>query len=203
MLLEAIDKIENRDKDILSLFYDRNTFTLRNCNSYDLISGGKKLLSGAVKEFVRFHFTEKDIKTEYLDPLLKFLKDCRPLDIFSTNYDVCIELLCKRNKKKCVTGFNPTWNPQVFNESDMDIRLYKLHGSATWYKTGGEYESSNLLIKGTKFELVTRETAVPFIIYPGKKLQYDEPTIDMSNLKNSSKMLNTFLLSDIRLRMNI
>jgi SIR2-like domain len=80
------------------------------------------------------------------------------LNIFSTNYDVCIELLCKsrRNKKKYVTGFNPTWNPQVFEESETDIRLYKLHGSVTWYKTdSGEYASSDLLIKGTNFELIT------------------------------------------------
>jgi hypothetical protein len=184
MLLDAIEKIENRDKDFLGLFYDRDTFTLTNCNSYDLISDGKKLLSGAVKEFIKFYFTEKEIKTEYLDPLLKFLKVCRPLDIFSTNYDVCIELLCERKKKKCVTGFNPTWNPQVFETErriNRDIvRLYKIHGSATWYKThSGEYESSNLRIKGTKFKLVTRGTAVPFIIYPGKKLQYDEPTFNI------------------------
>jgi hypothetical protein len=75
MLLSAIEKIEDRDKDFLSLFYDRNTFTFRKCNSYDLISGGNKLLSGAVKEFVKFYFTEKVIDTEYLKPTLKIPED--------------------------------------------------------------------------------------------------------------------------------
>jgi SIR2-like domain len=142
----------------LVLFYDKDTFTLRNCKSYNLISDSKKLLSRALKGFIKLYFTKNDISTEYLDPLLKFLNVCSPLNIFSTNYDVCIELLCKsrRNKKKYVTGFNPTWNPQVFEESETDIRLYKLHGSVTWYKTdSGEYASSDLLIKGTNFELIT------------------------------------------------
>ena len=166
MLLEAIEKIENRDKDILSFFYDKDTFTLRNCKSYNLISDGKKLHSIALKGFIKLYFTENDIRTEYLNPLLSFLKVCRPLDIFSTNYDVCIELLCKskRNKKKYVTGFNPTWNPQVFEESDTDIQLYKLHGSVTWYKTdSGEYASSDLLITGTNFKLMTGEKALGYI----------------------------------------
>ena len=35
MLLEAIEKIENRDQDILSHFYNKNTFTLSNCKCYD------------------------------------------------------------------------------------------------------------------------------------------------------------------------
>ncbi|MFZ0511001.1 MAG: SIR2 family protein [Candidatus Nitrosopolaris sp.] len=103
------------------------------------------------------------------------------MDIFSTNYDVCIEQFCKLNNKECVNGFNPKWDPEVvFNNPHMDVRLYKLHGSVTWYRTEqGEYESSNILIKDMKVELATRQEAIPFIVYPGKKLQYNEPTIDI------------------------
>ena len=139
------------------------------------------MLSEEVQKFIKIYFTQKEIKTEYLRPLLAFIKDCKPLDIFSTNYDVCIEQFCKLNNKECVNGFNPKWNPEVvFNNPHMDVRLYKLHGSVTWYRTEqGEYESSNILIKDMKVELVTRQEAIPFIVYPGKKLQYNEPTTDI------------------------
>ncbi|MFZ0511000.1 MAG: hypothetical protein WAM14_05295 [Candidatus Nitrosopolaris sp.] len=74
MLLKAIEKIENRDQDILSHFYNKNTFTLSNCKCYDLISDGKKLLSEEVRKFIKIYFTQKEIKTEYLRPLLAFIK---------------------------------------------------------------------------------------------------------------------------------
>jgi hypothetical protein len=58
--------------------------------------------------------------------------------IFTVNYDTIIELLCTRNGIKYVDGFNPYWDSSLFDDAD-GIRLYKLHGSCTWYSSGPAY----------------------------------------------------------------
>ena len=124
---------------------------------------------------------------------MAFIKDYKPLNIFSANYDVCIEHFCRLIRKEYVDGFNPKWNPDVvFNSENTDVRLYKLHDSVTWYRTEqGDYVSSNVLIKDMKVNLATGQEAIPFIVYPGKKLEYYEPIIDiLVELKKQLKAVN-------------
>jgi hypothetical protein len=99
LLLETIEKIENRDNEVLPLFYEKSTFNLSECSGFGLISGKKRLLSEEIKRFIKLTFTEKEIRIEYLKPLISFIKDQKPLSIFSTNYDVCIEELCRVTEK--------------------------------------------------------------------------------------------------------
>jgi hypothetical protein len=114
--------------------------------------------------------------------LNNFIRECSGLSIFSTNYDVCIEQFCIENGRKYVDGFNPNWNPEVeyLRHSYVDLRLYKLHGSITWYRSeGGEYTRSDIEVRDERPILVGGLEAVPLILYPGRKLEYIEPVIYM------------------------
>jgi hypothetical protein len=55
------------------------------------------------------------------------------VDIFSLNYDLCIETALLSARRQFVNGFTDDhgWQPSVF-EGDHPIRLFKLHGSLDW-----------------------------------------------------------------------
>jgi SIR2-like protein len=179
-LLMTVEKLENSSKDILLDFYEGSFPILSTCNGYNLISGGKTLLSQEIKNFIKTTFTEKGLNVDYLKPLVDLVRDYRPLHIFSTNYDTCIERFCLLNDLKYVDGFNPQWDLNQFNRTDIDVRLYKLHGSIGWFRSEqGDYVRSDVKIGGTRARLNTNQDVVPLILYPGKKFEYIEPMFDM------------------------
>ena len=70
------------------------------------------------------------------------------------------------------------------------VRLYKLHGSITWYRTEvGDYKSIPIKPSDMEIKLSTDQPAVPLIVYPGRKLDYNEPIIDI--LVELKELLNT------------
>ena len=79
----------------------------------------------------------------YLSPLLTFFQFGKSLNIFSLNYDTCIEQLCARNHVPIFDGFSrpaskQRWSPRLF-ESNLHsrnriVQLVKLHGSVLWYE---------------------------------------------------------------------
>jgi hypothetical protein len=147
---------------------------------FDLDYGG---LSDELRTFIRRKCSEQvtSESVEYLDPLAEFLATtgCRPLDIFSTNYDLCIELFAKNHRLRCRDGFDPFWNPTDFEKSDADIRLYKIHGSINWLQTtSGEYVKTVTDAGAGKVKLLTGDSADPLILYPAKKWQYQEPQLE-------------------------
>lgn len=173
LLLDAIEKLENAQKDILLKFYDNKEFILSNFK-------GDKHLSSEVKLFIREKCFISKEKTNYLKPVLPFVNRYNSLDIFSTNYDNCIEEFCDAQGIKCVDGLDASgWNVEIFRNLDEGIRLYKLHGSIIWRQTKeGEYV--RFPARATDESILTSSgiTAVPFILYPGKKLEYSESGID-------------------------
>jgi hypothetical protein len=189
-LLEITERLENVDKDGILHFYDNCIPLLQENPGYHLISNANKpnsdggrqpeSLSDIIKRFIKTTFTEKKLDVRYLEPLNQFIKSYRPIHIFSTNYDICIETFCQEYDKKYTDGFSPGWDVDNFEKKDVDVLLYKLHGSIRWYRTGsGDYEASRLILDGTKVKLDTRQRAIPLILYPGRKLEYIEPTLDM------------------------
>ena len=122
-------------------------------------------------------------KIEYLLPLRAFF-DSGPLNIYSVNYDTVIEQFCAENRLNFTDGFDEAWNPGLFDdEKNFDIKLFKIHGSITWYKTeynrfikslvGGKEGSSD------KIELITGEKAENLMIYPAQKYEYYEPLFEL------------------------
>lgn len=70
-------------------------------------------------------------KIAYLARLNDFKAIAESVDVFSLNYDLCIERAFTENGYTIVNGFTENgWTPSEFNSSDM--RLFKLHGSLDW-----------------------------------------------------------------------
>jgi hypothetical protein len=113
----------------------------------------------------------------YLSRLIDFSKFEMPVDIFSLNYDLCIETALQESGVDFVNGFTTIgWNPVVFTDKSR-LRLFKLHGSLDWVENGSfgicstkfpihdrvadfEGEDSPLLIFGTNTKLTGRD---PFL----------------------------------------
>jgi hypothetical protein len=69
----------------------------------------------------------------YLRGLGELCIDGNGLDIFTLNYDLCIETALTAANLKFSNGFNSSgiWYPGSFYES-VPVRLHKLHGSLDW-----------------------------------------------------------------------
>jgi SIR2-like domain len=188
-LLEMTERLENSHEDFLLDFYENCNPLLQKTKGYHLVSQGNRLLSNEIKAFIKTAFTEKKLDMGYLKTLNYFINSYRPLHIFSTNYDICIETFCEENDKKYFDGFTPSWDADEFMKRDVDVLLYKLHGSVRWYRTEqGDYEASRLTFAGASIYLDTHREAVPLILYPGRKFQYIEPMFDI--LAELKKQLN-------------
>lgn len=173
LLLETIERLENKDKDILLKFFKTTDYALEGYTD-------KRPLKDELKDFVKEAGIVAGTKIRYMEPLLGFLGEYSPLDIFSVNYDICVEQFCNIYRRKCVDGFDITWNPRLFEQKDADIRLYKLHGSITWYRTDrGDYTKLPIMTKKAETELITGEKATTLILYPMRKWEYAEPLLEL------------------------
>lgn len=78
-------------------------------------------LSIILKEFIKSEAGKSDIETEYLRGLLKFMKAFRPLHVFSTNYDICIERFSVANNKTFLDGFfDGKWDSVKFVDKNLN-----------------------------------------------------------------------------------
>jgi hypothetical protein len=107
-----------------------------------------------------------------------------PVQIFTTNYDLLIELACEESDIVAINGFegffHRRWNPCCFDDdigkatthaqtprfepSARHIRLYKLHGSISWFESNGQFYEEKPTIESRRTSL---------IIYPSR-LKYAE-----------------------------
>lgn len=171
------------EEDIIynNVFHDSNS-----TNNNDEI---KKLIKSIYDELLSFIRTKVIVpksqiaKLEYLSPLKAFF-DLGPLNIYSVNYDTVIEQFCAENRLNFTDGFDEAWNPKLFDdEKNFDIKLFKIHGSITWYKT--EYNRfikslvDNKQGNSDKIELITGEKAENLMIYPAQKYEYYEPLFEL------------------------
>lgn len=75
---------------------------------------------------------------DYLSPLKDFLSLSRPLNIFTLNYDLCLEKAFEALGIPYTTGYKardkdlPIWDPSEFEKNSYEVSIYKLHGSIDW-----------------------------------------------------------------------
>ena len=173
LLLETLDKLEKRNQENLLRFYEGGKYILERYPE-------KKPLKEELKDFIKDCGVVKAEKIQYLEPLLGFTTENTPLDIFSVNYDICIEQLCNLYKKEYTDGFDNKWHPELLEEQRFDIRLFKLHGSVMWYNTDrADYVKLQIKTKKAETTLITGERASTLILYPMRKWEYSGPTLEL------------------------
>jgi hypothetical protein len=182
LVLGTLNALNNKEKYDLVYFYNKETFKFKSEDAINVL----KILESDLKEFIRKKVVVDKDKISYLTPLIEFQKE---INIFSVNYDTCIEMLCVKHKLKYTDGFDLYWNPELFEkEKEFDIKLYKLHGSIMWYVTDyGNYVKLPIKLpiemkREYRFPLYSGEIASPFILYPiGRKWEYTEPVGYLTN----------------------
>jgi len=173
LLLETLTKLEKKDEEPLLRFFEGEMSDLI---KYDQVGS----LIKDLKDFIKSKTIVSAEKIEYLQPILEFVEGYGPLDIISVNYDTCIEQFCNVYNLVYQDGFDVNWNPKTFSTEYTKIRLYKLHGSATWYKSDrGSYIKSPVMTTESKIELITGEKAESLMLYPMQKWDYAEPLLEL------------------------
>lgn len=137
----------------------------------------KQLVKGAIQleerlqEYLRKSCTMEKKRRKYLYPMMTWLKkkECR-LDIFTLNYDLLIEELCDEFFLRYTDGFLFHWQPDLFQDQQFQICLYKLHGSFTWYQSKmGERFKIPLVSQRSEMEDFAEDQVASMMVYPRRK----------------------------------
>lgn len=127
----------------------------------------------------------------YVERLADFCSEGIGIDIFSLNYDLCIETaLTDFSNRKFVNGFTEDgWRPQTLMDEATEVRLFKLHGSLDWIDDAKAYglcslewprhkdaediegEHRPLLIFGTDQKLTAREPFLTLVYHFSQQVQ--------------------------------
>ena len=174
LLLDTLTKLDAKDQEPLLRFYEGGEFILRGYPE-------KRPIIEDLKDFIKKKtIVDNQDKIRYLDPLLGFVEEHRPLSIFSVNYDTCIEQFCSVHRLDYQDGFDVNWNPRVFDRENTDIMLYKLHGSIIWYRSDrAGYVKLPIMTDEASIRLITGERAESLMLYPMQKMGYEEPLLDL------------------------
>ena len=137
--------------------------------------GADKLeeLERRVRAYVRRRCSEgiTPDRLGYLRPLLDFRTPSSTLDIFSLNYDMCIEMLAEQAGLRYTDGFQPYWSDTSLDDpgksDDPLIRLHKIHGSLVWYERSGfRYVKMPILPTEDELRYFDHETVAEMLLYP-------------------------------------
>ena len=115
---------------------------------------------------------------DYLAKLGEFIPEKGRLDVFTTNYDLCVEDALTGQEIDFTTGFcreTKVWSPSLFVACGRGINLYKMHSSLNWYQRDG--------VVGFPHEVYppkwNQGLRPELILGPGLKLQHDEPFVTL------------------------
>lgn len=175
LVLQVLDRLANPGRDPLLPFFEA-----REEQAAVIKPGLAQRILRRLRDFIKAKVTVGADAVGYLKPLRAFVNDFPPLDIYSANYDTCVEVFCSENRLRYRDGFDEAWNPSLLNEPNLDVRLFKVHGSVTWYQTDhGRFVKIPLLMKESSTTLMTGERAENLMLYPAQKYDYAEPLFEL------------------------
>lgn len=183
----------------------------------------KELRRLILKELKRWICPENSSKREYFSGLKALQRELGfPLNIFSLNYDLCVEYL-NASDFRVETGFDGygpehPWNWERFESTDgtlaneIEAFLYKLHGSINWKRD----EAKNLfsveqveaveadkmdIIFGRDFKL---EAADPYLFYAYqfRRSTMDAKLVVIIGYGFADSHINKMLVQGLRLNNN-
>lgn len=174
LLLDTLTKLDTKEQEPLLKFFRGGRFILSGYPE-------KRPIVEDLKDFIKRNaIIDTQERIRYIEPLLGFVEQYKPLDIFSVNYDTCIEQFCNVYKLNYQDGFDVNWNPQVFERENVDIRLYKLHGSIIWYRSDRSgCIKLPVMAEKAGIQLITGEKADSLMLYPMQKFDYAEPLLEL------------------------
>jgi hypothetical protein len=177
ILKNALEQLPNIRKDIEGLMtlirnleddYYSTLITSQLSELSDLDTQLLSQVNDKTQGFIR-ETLEKigDTSYEYLSPLEGFLNG-DPIEIYTLNYDGLIDLFCEKLGISYSDGFSPFWNNIVFEDTDIKIKLYRLHGCLYWFKTlSGKYIKIPVMgLDLDKVNYISSEKLSEVIIYP-------------------------------------
>ncbi len=171
LVLETLQRLADWKEDPLSGFADK-PIKIDGLDAQTLLN--------RLRDFIKNKVLVDAEHITYLEPLRGFIDAYRPLHLYSANYDTAIEVLCAEHKLKYRDGFDEAWNPALLDEPNVDLRLFKLHGSVTWYRSNrGRFLKIPVLLHDSSVELVTKERAEALMLYPAQKFEYVEPLFEL------------------------
>jgi hypothetical protein len=142
---------------------------------------------------------EKRGRLNYIRNLLEICNDGYGVDIFSLNYDLCIETALKSYaKKQVVNGFTEDsgWRPETL-EREAVVRLFKLHGSLDWVEDQAYGLCSLQYPRHKNAENIEGDNVRPLLIFgTAQKLSPKEPFLSLA-YAFSQKVLKTAVLGII------
>lgn len=176
ILLAALEKIANRENEVLSAFYYGEDLELSTYYPY------VQNLYEKLKSFICRKCVVEENKILYLEPLRDFIVEYGELDVFTLNYDLTIEQFCERYGFSYTDGFGVSWEPSLF-QGNFQVKLYKMHGSITWYQTDRKKYIKVPIYHQQNLRLVTGELAQTLMVYPThEKRAYTEPLAEIMQL---------------------
>lgn len=138
---------------------------------------------------------ERTQKLHYIRNLVEICAEGCGVDIFSLNYDLCIETaLQSYAKRDFVNGFSEEgWQPETFS-SEVPIRLFKLHGSLDWVEDQA-YGVCSLQYPRNKWaENIEGENVRPLLIFgTAHKLAPREPFLSLAYAFSQAVLKTTVL----------
>lgn len=126
---------------------------------------------------------EKRNRLSYIRNLVEICNDGYGVDIFSLNYDLCIETALKcYAKKEFLNGFTEDggWQPETL-EKETVVRLFKLHGSLDWVEDQAYGLCSLQYPRHKSAENVEGDSVKPLLIFgTTHKLSAREPFLSLA-----------------------
>jgi len=133
---------------------------------------------------------------EYFHPLKSFLTLYKPLDFFTLNYDLSLEMALEDLNLVYTTGYKQrkdqlaVWDPSEFEKGSLDVRTFKLHGSVNWGQffmyppPPGRSEPYDDVIRAAEYYMDAYPESVEFNPFPIAEVHPPERTRGMVSIMN-------------------
>ena len=103
-----------------------------------------------IRDVVWYLLREQPTKIESLQSIIDACKDdsFNKVKLFTLNHDLVLEQALKLNSLEFAEGFEPArnklrhWNPNLFDNNQYRILLFKIHGSINWFNFSDEEDTN-------------------------------------------------------------